>query len=114
MNPLPHAKNSARRYGGKPEDYMDIHVWLDQTKTHVGDLRHRVVLHNSFGVGLCEQMFGLTRTNSEGKLYSVRAIAEDHIKEDLGFIPSLDQSLSNVPITEMVAPKLRYIIHGEE
>lgn len=110
MNPLRHAKTSARKFGGKPEDYLPIHHWLDQTKTHVGDLRHRVVLHNSFGVGLAEQCLGLTLTNSDGKLVSVRAVAEQHVVEDLGFIPSLDQSLAHTPITSLEAPRLRKVV----
>ncbi len=58
MKPLLHARRSALEFGGKPEDYIDIHNWFDQTKAHIPDASHRLVLHNSFGIFLCEQQFG--------------------------------------------------------
>ena len=110
MNPLIHAKNSVKAHGGTINDYMPIHNWMDQTKLHVADLRHRVVLHNSFGIGLCEAHFGDHIKNSDGDLVSVRKIAEEHVIEDIGFIPSLDKALEHVPITPAVAPRLRKLI----
>jgi hypothetical protein len=110
MNPLIHAKNSVRRYGGTVDDYLPIHHWMDQTKLHVADLRHRVVLHNSFGIGLCEDKFGFHVTNSDGNKVSVRKLAEEHVIEDIGFIPSLDQALKHTPITSVEAPRLRKVI----
>ena len=32
MKPWIHAKNSVRKHGGKPEDYQDIHDFIDSTK----------------------------------------------------------------------------------
>jgi hypothetical protein len=29
---------------------------MDQTKAQVADCRHRLILHNSFGIFLCEQL----------------------------------------------------------
>jgi len=110
MNPTIHAKNSAKKYGGVIEDYLPVHMWLDQTKLHVADLRHRVILHNSFGIGLCEQALGPVITNSDGKKVSVRAIAEDHVMEDIGFIPSLDNALQYTAITPLIAPRLRKVV----
>ena len=96
MKPSIHARNSARKHGGKPEDYIDIHEWFDQTKAHVADMRHRAVLHNAFGIYLCAQVFGRTRVNSDGKTYDVRDIGEDHVLEDLGRIPSLYECLAGM------------------
>lgn len=89
MKPLQHAKISAKKHGGKWEDYIDIHEFFDQTKAQVPDMRHRAILHNSFGIFLARQMFGEVRTNSAGREYSVRDIGEDHVLEDLGTIPTL-------------------------
>lgn len=77
---------------------MHIHNYMDQSKAHVADVRHRLVLHNSFGIYLCEQQFGDTFTNSVGKVVSVRDVAEDHVLQDLGFIPTLDRCLSAVDL----------------
>lgn len=96
--PFIHAKSSARKYGGKPEDYLPIHQFMDSTKTALPDVRHRAILHSCFGCFLVEQVFGVSAKNSEGKDYSPRDIAEDHCIEDLGFIPSMDRWFKNMPI----------------
>lgn len=51
------------------------------------------MLHSAFGIYLIERIFGTTITNSDGKTVSVRDVAEDHVIEDLGRIPSLDEYL---------------------
>lgn len=114
MNYLKHCKNSAKKYGGRPEDYLAIHKWFDQTKNHVADLRHRVILHNALGVDLCVQTFGDAITNSEGKLIPVRKIAEDHIIEDQGFIPTLGEALAYTPITDIQSPNIRRVVGAYE
>lgn len=96
--PWIHARNSAKRYGGKPEDYMEIHEFMDSSKAALADVRHRAVLHSAFGVFVVERVFGSVRTNSDGKTYSVRDIAEDHVMEDLKFIPTLEQWMSGLQI----------------
>lgn len=95
MKPIKHAKTSARKYGGHPEDYLDIHQFMDSSKASIPDVRHRAILHSSFGCFIVEQMFGVERTNSEGKQYCPRDIAEDHCIEDLGFIPTVDRWFQN-------------------
>lgn len=113
MTPLIHARNNVKIYGGTVDDYLPLHLWLDQTKLHVADLRHRVVLHNSFGIGLCEERFGPYITNSAGRKVPTRRLAEQHVIEDIGFIPSLDQALQHTPITKMVAPRLRKLVEKD-
>lgn len=98
MKPLQHAKNSARKWGGKPEDYIDVHNFFDSTKSAMPDMRHRSILHSSFGIFLVEKVFGVYITNSEGKKVCVRDIGEDHVIEDLGFIPTMERWLKNLPI----------------
>jgi hypothetical protein len=101
MKPLQHAKISAHKHGGSWNDYMDIHEFLDQTKAHVADMRHRAILHNSFGIYLAQQVFGMVRTNSDGREYSVRDIAEDHVLEDLGRIPDLAQVIKAIDVSHL-------------
>jgi hypothetical protein len=93
-----HGKIHAKKYGGKSEDYADIDDFIDSSKAAVADVRHRAVLHSAFGCFIVEQMFGRTRVNSDGKEYSPRDIAEDHIQQDLGFIPTMEQYLNNMTI----------------
>lgn len=97
MKPYLHSKNSVKRYGGVIEDYLHIHDWFDNTKSAVADFYHRAILHHSYGIFLCEQVFGTTITNSDGKIISVRDIAEDHVKEDCaGKIPTIQDWLKNL------------------
>lgn len=107
MKPYLHSLASAKKYGGKPEDYLDLHLFFDKTKEHVPDNRHRVVLHNSFGIFLLAEMFGETRVNSDGKIYSVRDVGEDHVIEDLGMIPTLAEVIESVNVENLawLAPK---------
>lgn len=98
--PFIHAKSSVRRYGGVPEDYIDIHQFMDSSKAALPDVRHRAVLHSAFGCFIVEEMFGKSKVNSAGKEYSPRDVAEDHIIEDLGFIPTLEHWLGNMKIQE--------------
>lgn len=62
------------------------------------DMRHRAILHNSFGCFLVEQVFGAVRKNSDGRSYSPRDVAEQHILEDLGTIPSPSDYLKNMTL----------------
>ena len=97
MKPLVHAKSSVHKYGGTVDDYLQIHTLFDETKGCMADVRHRAILHNSFGPFIAEKVFGYYITNSEGKQVSVRQIAEDHIVEDMGCIPSVEDWLKTMP-----------------
>lgn len=91
MKPLQHAKISAHKHGGVWQDYIDVHEFFDNTKAHVADMRHRAILHNAWGIYMAQLVFGQVRVNSAGREYSVRDIGEDHVLEDLGTIPTLNQ-----------------------
>jgi hypothetical protein len=45
---------------------------------------------------LCEKLFGVAIRNSEGKLVPVRYVGEQHVKEDLGHIPTAQDWLSQI------------------
>lgn len=96
MKPLLHAKISAKKFGGKYEDYLDLHNWMDSTKAHLPDARHRMILHNSWGIYLGEQIFGVVIVNSNGKDISVRSVLEQHVLDDLGHIPTLKECMNSL------------------
>lgn len=113
MKPYIHAKRSARKYGGIPEDYLAIHDFFDSTKAFCADMRHRALLHNSWGIFMAEKVFGeiLIKpdgtpvrtsyiTNSDGKKVQVRDIGEDHVIEDLGRIPEISSVLEHMPMLD--------------
>lgn len=114
MNSYLHARASARKWGGKPEDYLEIHEWIDGSKKAFGDVRHRALLHNTFGVWLVQEVFGpvLVIERESGKTIEVpvREIAEQHIIEDLGRIPSPGDWLENMEIKVwMSGPQHKFI-----
>jgi len=97
LKPYIHAKNSTNKYGGTIEDYLPIHNFLDSSKAHVADMRHRAILHSSFGCYIAEQIFGVCIKNKDGAMVSVRDVCEDHIIEDMGTIPAVKDYLEQMP-----------------
>jgi hypothetical protein len=95
-HPYHHAVRSARLFGGVPDDYLAIHDWFDESKAHFTDVRHRALRHHSEGIFLCEAIFGTTLTNSVGKSIPVRVIGEQHVKDDLGWIPCVKDWLQHL------------------
>ena len=98
MKPIEHSQIHARKYGGKPEDYIEIDTFLDSSKACHGTMAHRAIYHHTLGCFLIETLFGYELQNSDGKMYSPRQIAEDHIIQDLGWLPTPDDWLKCMEI----------------
>src|SRR5882762_1672910 len=97
-HPVYHAQSSVKRWGGKLEDYLPIHEWIDASKVAFCDFRHRALRHHSFGVYEAQERFGQTITNQDARVVPVRYIAELHIKEDCGgIVPTVADWLSRLP-----------------
>lgn len=109
MKPFLHAKNSVKLFGGKEEDYLPIHNFLDSSKAHFPDMRHRAILHSSFGIYIAEQVFGTYIWNSNDKKVQVRDIAENHVLEDMGFIPTVQDYLQHLPLLPWLGGKTRKV-----
>ena len=88
MTPYKHAQSSASKWGGEPEDYILLHDWFDQTKSYTGDWTHRALRHHSAGVQWAIEKFGHTILNSRGQKIPTKVLAEQHLIEDCGFIPT--------------------------
>ena len=100
--PWIHARSSARKFGGEPEDYLDIHSVMDSSKVATSLPTHRALTHNTYFVSVVlPRIFGeVFKRKSDGKFISTRDIGEQHIAEDFnGFIPSASDFLDcmNVP-----------------
>jgi hypothetical protein len=116
-NPYHHACSSAKRFGGKPEDYQAIHDWFDASKEQWADFRHRALRHHSQGIFEAERIFGHAIRISgprplrwiekiaervfgvkikTGRMVPVRFIGEQHVKEDCGFIPSIQDWFKHI------------------
>jgi len=67
-HPLKHAESSAKKFGGKPDDYLVIHNWFDESKAFLGDFRHRALRHHCEGISWPRECSGLPYgTVMEGK-----------------------------------------------
>lgn len=107
VNSYRHAMSSARKWGGAPEDYLPVHDFIDSSKQTLGDIRHRALYHHTLGVWLCQRIFGATividKSPPGGPVartirVPVREVAERHILEDLGFIPTPQDWLKDTPV----------------
>lgn len=97
-HPYQHALNSARKYGGRSEDYIAIHQWFDASKAHLATPAHRALRHHSAGIFEAEAVFGATITSSAGKIIPTRFIGEQHVLEDCRRIPTVADWLGHLPI----------------
>jgi hypothetical protein len=95
-HPFHHSVSSTRKWGGKPSEYRPIHTWFDESKRSYADFRHRALRHHAEGIFECERVFGETLTLSTGRKIPVRWVAEQHVQEDLGFIPTLADWLRQI------------------
>ena len=110
MHTFYHAKSSASEWGGHPSDYMAVHEFLDQSKMAMADVRHRAMLHHTLGTRLAEQCLGVVVTNSDGREVPVRLIAERHIIEDLGFLPTPQDWLERMPFEHWAGGHINLLV----
>jgi len=104
-DPYHHATSSVRNWGGKPEDYLKVHQWFDESKAHFLDPRHRALRHHAEGIALCIQILGPNVILENGTKIPVRWVGEQHVREDLGWIPTVKDWLQHItPQKWMNAP----------
>lgn len=104
MNPIQHARLSARRRGGAADDYVAVHALIDSTKMLCSDNRHRI-LHTFWAVQeVVIPVFGHTLRNSDGREVDIKDLCEkDHLLPDFQhrFIPTLGDfvaAMDDIPI----------------
>lgn len=120
MKPWLHALASAKKFGGEPADYLAIHEFIDSSKMAHADVRHRAILHSAFGCYIAELVFGTMvqqddgswkrmpfLRNSEGKTVQVRDVAEQHVLDDLGRIPSVGDYLEHMTLEPWMGGPIR-------
>ncbi len=105
MKPYEHSLSSVRKFGGCVEDYLKVHRWFDESKAGCPDIRHRAARHHSQGIFWAEDFFGDTIVNSDGKAVPVRAIGEQHVLEDMGWIPTLNDWLKTMTVEPWMGRK---------
>jgi hypothetical protein len=99
--PLIHAQSSVKKWGGVPQDYVEIHSKMDCSKKYFPDNRHRLLTHNMFFIfEVIIPIYGEYITNSSGRSVSVKDICELHILEDyhMRYIPTPQDWLENLQL----------------
>lgn len=90
MKPLQHAQISAKTYGGKWQDYIEVHNFLDSSKAACAHFKHRFLLHHAEGIELGARIFGEPLVNSENETVETKRLLTDHLIEDVGRIVSVE------------------------
>lgn len=90
MKPLQHANISAKTYGGKWQDYIEVHNFLDSSKAACAHFKHRFLLHHREGIELAGRIFGEMLVNSENEIIETRRLLTDHLIEDVGRVVSVE------------------------
>lgn len=99
--PWIHAQSSAKQFGGTPEDYMEIHEFMDCSKSVTSLATHRALTHNTFFISMVlPRVFGETFVRkSDNKVVSTRDIGEQHVAEDFrGVVPSASDFLDSMEL----------------
>ena len=89
-HPYVHAESSVLLFGGEVEDYLFLHNWFDETKAWHPDWRHRAFRHHTEGIQEAIEHFGTVITNSNGKQIRTYDVGIQHVTEDVGFVPTVE------------------------
>jgi hypothetical protein len=86
-------------------DALEVHEFLDISKTACADRRHRLMLHHvDLGAEICEQAFGARKDVAE--------LVRQHVEEDLGRAATLADWLDGAEVGGLPAPIERRIGDG--
>ena len=108
-NPYYHSVSSAKRFGGTPDDYQEVHEWFDRGKASQPDFKHRALSHHTQGIYDAAQLFGATILISTGARVPTRLIGEQHVMEDLGFVPSLQDWMDLLFVKRWMSPRSKLL-----
>lgn len=107
-DPVHHSMSSARKFGGKWQDYYPLHSWFDETKNSFADARHRAMRHHAEGIAMAIEKFGPAFTvevNGKPRDIPTRLLAEQHVIEDMGFIPTMAWWLQHMQLVPAMVNK---------
>ena len=100
-NPEIHSKSSVKRWGGKVEDYLPIHILLDSPKATMNNNTSRMLTHNTWFIyEIIPKIFGYNIVNSNGRSVDTVDIAMLHVAEDfrMRFIPTPQDYLKHMAL----------------
>jgi hypothetical protein len=101
MNPHIHSKSSVKRWGGRVEDYLPLHQFLDSPKATMNNNTSRMLTHNTWFIyEVMPRVFGYNIVNSDGRSVDVVDIAMLHVAEDyrFKFVPTPQDFLKHMQL----------------
>jgi hypothetical protein len=87
------AARSRVRFGGAIENFRPLHEWFLETRHWMPDRRHLILRHHAFGIFEAETRFGIVLRLSNGTSVPTRIVAERHVREVMGSIPTTSAML---------------------
>ena len=111
-NPLIHSKSSVKRWGGKVEDYLPLHILLDSPKSTMNNNTSRMLTHNTWFIyEIIPKVFGYNIVNSDGRSVDTVDIARMHVAEDFRFkgVPTPQDYLQHMEIQPWMNNGIREI-----
>ena len=111
-NPLIHSKSSVKRWGGKVEDYLPLHILLDSPKSTMNNNTSRMLTHNTWFIyEIIPKVFGYNIVNSDGRSVDTVDIARMHVAEDFRYkgIPTPQDYLQHMEIQPWMNNGIREI-----
>lgn len=111
-NPLIHSKSSVKRWGGKVEDYLPLHILLDSPKSTMNNNTNRMMTHNTWFIyEIIPKVFGYNIVNSDGRSVDTVDIARMHVAEDFRYkgIPTPQDYLQHMEIQPWMNNGIREI-----
>lgn len=106
-HPAFHAEETVGEWGGQASDYLALHQFLERSRAHLTDPRHRTILHHAFGIVIAEGIFGSTIINSDGRQVPVREVLEAHVTRDLGVVPTLEEAFDSMSLEPWMSRNAR-------
>ena len=97
-HPYHHALSSVRLFGGVVNDYLPVHQWLDRTKSHLANFRHRAVRHHKEALPLLHAHMGsYVVIRSDGQPVTIQEVFLQHLREDCQGVPALSDWIDGIP-----------------
>lgn len=94
MKPFQHARITANAIGGTWRDYVALHTAFDRSKGAYGKMLHRSVLHSDLGIETVLRIMGSVIRLHDGTTVDAAAVGDQHVRDDLGFVPSVEEWVS--------------------
>lgn len=107
MTAIEQAERSVERWGGSAIDYLPVHAFIDASEDlGLDPERHRALRHHAEGIFVCETLFGVVIRNARRREIPTRWIAEQHVKTELGRIPTAADWLRRIPMRPWMNQRL--------